>query len=59
VKHSTIDATNATTPVIQVIARRPRQAAIQSFAHKWMTSSAMNNSTLHRCRLLKKCPTGL
>ena len=24
-----------------------------------MTSSAMNSSTLHMCRLLKKCPTGL
>ena len=59
VKHSTIDAANATTPVIQVIARRPRQAAIQNLAHKWITSSAMNSSTLHRCRLLQKCPTGL
>jgi hypothetical protein len=24
-----------------------------------MTSRAMNSSTLHRCRLLKKWPTGL
>ncbi len=58
-KHSTTEATNATTPVIQVSARRPRHAAIQNFAHKWITSSAMNSSTLHRCRLLKKCPPGL
>ena len=58
-KHSTTEAANATTPVIQVIARRPRQAAIQNLAHRWMTISAMNSSTLHRCRLLKKCPTGL
>jgi hypothetical protein len=59
VKHSTTEARNATTPVIQVSARRPRQAAIQNLGHKWMTSSAMNSSTLHTCRLLKKCPTGL
>ena len=57
-KHSTTDATKATTPVIQVIARRP-QAAIQNFPHKWMTKNAMNSSTLHRCKLLKKWPTGL
>ena len=59
VKHSTTEARKATTPVIQVAARRPRQAAIQNLPHRWMTSSAMNSSTLHRCRLLKKCPTGL
>src|SRR5215472_2707829 len=59
VKHSTTDAANATTPVIHVAARRPRQAAIQNFPHKWITISAMNSSTLHRCKLLKKCPTGL
>ena len=58
-KHSTTEATKATTPVIQVRARRPRQAAIQNLPHRWMTSSAMNSSTLHRCRLLKKWPTGL
>ncbi len=58
-KHSTTEATNATTPVIQVHVRRPRQAAIQNLPHRWMTSSAMNSSTLHTCRLLKKCPTGL
>ena len=58
-KHSTTEAMKATTPVIQVIARRPRQAAIQNFPHRWMTRKAMNSSTLHRCRLLKKWPTGL
>src|SRR5581483_2599375 len=58
-KHSTTEARKATTPVIQVSARRPRQAAIQNLPHRWMTSSAMNSSTLHRCRLLKKCPTRL
>ena len=56
---STIENTNATTPVIQVSARRPRQAAIQNLPHKWITRNAMNSSTLHRCRLLKKWPTGL
>ena len=59
VKHSTTETTNATTPVIQVRARLPRQAAIQNLPHRWMTSRAMNSSTLHRCRLLKKWPTGL
>ena len=58
-KHSTTEATKATTPVIQVIARRPRQAAIQNLPHRWMTRKAMNSSTLHRCRLLKKWPIGL
>ena len=58
-KHSTIEARKAITPVIQVIARRPRHAAIQNFPQRWMTSRAMNSSTLHRCRLLKKWPTGL
>ncbi len=53
------EARNATTPVIQVIARRPRQAAIQNLPHRWMTMKAMNSSTLHKCRLLKKWPTGL
>ena len=59
VKHSTTENTKATTPVIQVSARRPRQAAIQNLPHRWMTISAMNSSTLHRCRLLQKCPTEL
>jgi hypothetical protein len=27
--------------------------------HKWITRSAMNSSTLHRCMLLKKWPTEL
>ena len=58
-KHSTIEHTNATTPVTQVMARRPRQAAIQNFPHRWMTKKAMKASTLHRWRLLKKCPTEL
>ena len=34
VKHSTTDARKATTPVIQVRARRPRQAAIQNLPHR-------------------------
>ena len=59
VKHSMTEATKATTPVIQVQARFPRQAAIQNLPQRWMTSSAMNSSTLHRCRLLKKWPSEL
>ncbi len=47
------------TPVIQVRARRPRQAAIQNLPHRWITRKAMNSSTLHRCMLLKKWPAGL
>ncbi len=58
-KHSTMDRTKATTPVIQVRRRRPRQAAIQNLPQRWMTRKAMNSSTLQRCRLLKKWPTGL
>ena len=58
-KHSTTEATNATTPVIQVMLRLPRHAAIQNLPHRWMTKKAMNASTLHRWRLLKKWPTGL
>ena len=46
----------ATAPVIQVRARRPRQAAIQNLPHRWMTMKAMKSSTLHRCRELTKCP---
>ena len=37
----------------------PRQAAIQNLPQRWITSSAMKSSMLHRCRLLKKWPTGL
>ena len=47
-KHSVTDAANAITPVIQVIARRPRQAAIQNLPQRWITMKAMNSSTLHR-----------
>ena len=54
VKHSTTEATKATTPVIQVSQRRPRQAAIQNLPHRWMTMKAMKSSTLHRWTLLKK-----
>ncbi len=57
-KHSATEAANAITPVIQVIARRPRQAAIQNLPQRWITMKAMNSSTLHRWTLLKKCPTG-
>ncbi len=50
------EATNATAPVTQVSARRPRQAAMKNLPHRWITMKNMNSSTLHRCRLLTKCP---
>ena len=52
-KAVTTEAMNAITPVIQVSARRPRQAAIQNLPHRWMTMKAMNSSTDHRWTLLK------
>ena len=52
-----IEPRNATTPVIQVSARRPRQAAMQNFPHRWMTMKAKNSSTLHRCSEFTKWPT--
>ena len=58
-KHSTTEATKATTPVTQVSERLPRHAAIQNLPHRWMTKKAMNASTLHMWRLLAKWPTGL
>ena len=52
-----IEATNATTPVTQVSARLPRQAAIQNLPHRWITMNAKNSSTLHRCSEFTKCPS--
>ena len=52
-----IEPRNATTPVIQVSARLPRQAAIQNLPQRWITMKAKNSSTLHRCRELTKWPT--
>ena len=51
-----MEARNATTPVIQVIARRPRQAAIQNFPHRWMTMKTKNSWTLQKCMLLVNRP---
>jgi hypothetical protein len=51
-----IEPRKATAPVIHVSARLPRQAAMKNLPHRWITMNAMNSSTLHRCRLLKKCP---
>src|SRR5437762_8841293 len=48
---------NATAPVTQVIARRPRQAAMKNLPHRWMTMVKKNSSTLHRCRPLTNRPT--
>ena len=44
-----MEARNSTTPVIQVSARLPRQAAIQNLPHRWTTMNPKNSSTLHRC----------
>ena len=51
-----IEATNATTPVIQVSARRPRQAAMKNFPHRCMTMTAKKISVLHRCSELTEWP---
>ena len=51
-----IEPTNATTPVIQVSARRPRQAAMKNFPHRCMTMTAKKISVLHRCSELTKWP---
>ena len=52
-----IEARNDTTPVIHVIARRPRHAAIQNLPQRCTTMKTKNNSTPHRCTLFTKCPT--
>ena len=52
-----IEATNAATPVTQVIVRRPRQAAIQNFPHRWITMNMKNSSTLQRWSEFTKWPT--
>ena len=51
------EAKKQTTPVIQVSARRPRQAAIQNFPHRWMTMKMKNSCTLQKCKLLVNLPT--
>ena len=43
--------------MIQVIALRPRQAAMKNLPQRWTTMKKKNSSVLHRCRLLTKCPT--
>ena len=52
-----IETRKATAPVIQVSARRPRQAAMKNLPHRWTTMKKKNSSVLQRCRLLKKWPT--
>ena len=48
------EARKQTTPVIQVKARLPRQAAIQNLPHRCTTMKTKNSSTLHRCTLFTK-----
>ena len=52
-----IETRNAIAPVIQVSARRPRQAAMKNFPHRWTTMKKKNSSVLHRCVLLTKWPS--
>src|ERR1035437_5985466 len=56
VKAVPIDTTNATAPLTHVIWRWPRHAAMKNLDQRWMTIKKKNSSTLHRCRLLRKCP---
>lgn len=51
------EARKATTPVIHVMARRPRQAAIQNFPQRCTTMKIMNSCTLQKCTLLVKWPS--
>ena len=52
-----IETRNETAPVIQVIARRPRHAAMKNLPQRWTTMKKKNSSVLQRWRLLTKCPT--
>ena len=52
-----IEARKATAPVIQVITRRPRQAAIQNLPHRWTTMNTKNSWTLQKCMLLVNRPS--
>ena len=47
-----IEVKKATAPVIQVIARLPRHAAIQNFPQRWMTMAKKKICTDQKCRLL-------
>ncbi len=51
-----IEEKKARAPVIQVMARRPRHAAIQNLPHRCTTIDSMNSCTDQKCTLLTKCP---
>ena len=53
----TIDARKVTTPRIQVIARRPRHAAMKNLPHRCTTIAKKNSSTDQRWHELTKRPT--
>ena len=55
-KAAAIEIRKATTPVIHVSRRFPRQAAMKNFPHRWMTMKKKKASTLQRCRELTKSP---
>jgi hypothetical protein len=57
VNAAAIDTRNAIALVIQVRARRPRQAAMKNFPHRCTTMKKKNSSVLQRCVLLTKWPT--
>src|SRR5450759_4507304 len=52
-----IEIPNSTTPVIHVMARLPRQAAIQNLPQRWITMNPKVSSTLHRWTELTKWPS--
>ncbi len=43
-----METMKATTPVTQVARRRPRQAAMKNFAHRWMTMKKKKSSVDQR-----------
>src|SRR5665213_3608968 len=56
VKAVAMETRKVTTPVIQVIARPPRQAAMKYLPHRCTTMAKKKISTLQRCREFTKGP---
>ncbi len=57
VKAAPIEVRNVTTPVIQVMARPPRHAAMKYLPHRCTTMAKKKISTLQRCSEFTKSPT--
>ena len=51
-----IDTRKAIIPVIQVLARCPRQAAIENLPTRCTSMNTKNSCTDQKCRLLNQCP---